>query len=115
MQDQITAASMTGGEVRAALAAGILRDVLLKRHGISSEAYEGCELALVSVRVGLMVWCDGERYWWRTTWNAQLRQAVYAWHPAGDPHRAADRVALFYTEITSSDPATAEPSREGTR
>ncbi|MFI6603011.1 hypothetical protein ACIBHX_42795 [Nonomuraea sp. NPDC050536] len=44
--------------------------------GISTDVHEGFGLALVSVWVGLVVWCDGERYWWRTAWDARRKRPV---------------------------------------
>ncbi|WP_219509281.1 hypothetical protein [Nonomuraea ceibae] len=96
--------------------AEILRDAL-QRDGINSDVHDGYGLALVSVWVGLVVWCDGERLWWRTGWNADRRRVIYAWHPASDPLRAARRIAMRYAElraqhhpITSHRPGTsAEP------
>ena len=61
-------------------------------------------MALVSVWVGLVVWCDGERYWWRTGWDAQRKRALYAWHPAVEPVRAARRVAFRYADLCANHP-----------
>ncbi|MET8000983.1 hypothetical protein [Nonomuraea glycinis] len=77
-----------------------LRDALW-RDGIESDVHDGYGLALVSVWVGLVVWCDGWRFWWRTGWNADRHRVVYAWHPANDPFRAAQRVARRYAELRS--------------
>lgn len=43
----------------------------LETHGIASDVHDGYGLALVSVWVGLVVWCDGARFWWRTGWDAR--------------------------------------------
>lgn len=80
--------------------AEFLRDAL-QHDGIESDVHDGYGLALVSVWVGLVVWCDGWRFWWRTGWNADRRRVVYAWHPANDPFRAARRIAIRYAEIRS--------------
>ncbi|MDH2429278.1 hypothetical protein [Sphaerisporangium sp. TRM90804] len=71
----------------------------LAAHGISSDVHDGYGLALVSVWVGLVVWCNGDRFWWRTGWNPQNRRIVYAWHPALDPDRAARRIAFRYAQM----------------
>ncbi|WP_329082181.1 hypothetical protein [Streptosporangium sp. NBC_01469] len=66
---------------------------------ITGDVHGGYGLALVSVWVGLVVWCDGERFWWRTGWSLQRGRFVYAWHPAGDPERAAGRIAAVHAEL----------------
>jgi len=66
---------------------------------IACDVHDGYGLALVSVWVGLVVWCDGDRFWWRTGWNFQRGRFVYAWHPATDPERAAHRIALMYADL----------------
>ncbi|MET9339349.1 hypothetical protein [Nonomuraea sp. NPDC003804] len=71
----------------------------LSGHGVAADVHDGYGLALVSVWVGLVVWCDGYRYWWRTGWNAERRRVIYAWHPANEPDRAARRVLLRYNEL----------------
>ncbi|SFK00481.1 hypothetical protein SAMN05216275_11589 [Streptosporangium canum] len=71
----------------------------LEEQGIASDVHDGYGLALVSVWVGLVVWCDGERVWWRTGWDARRGRSVYAWHPANDPVRAARRVVFRYAEL----------------
>jgi hypothetical protein len=76
----------------------------LKDHGIAADVHDGYGLALVSVWVGLVVWCDANRYWWRAGWDARRRSVVYAWHPANEPVRAARRVAFRYAEMHSKHP-----------
>jgi hypothetical protein len=71
----------------------------LRRDGINADVHDGYGLALVSVWVGLVVWCDGWRYWWRTGWNVDRRRVIYAWHPATDPLRAARRIEMRYAEL----------------
>ncbi|WP_143022313.1 hypothetical protein [Nonomuraea maritima] len=73
----------------------------LRHDGINADVHDGYGLALVSVWVGLVVWCDGERFWWRTGWNADRHRVIYAWHPADDPLRAARRIAMRYAELRS--------------
>lgn len=78
--------------------ANLLQEAL-RRDGIQTDVHDGYGLALVSVWVGLVVWCDGGRFWWRTGWNADRRRVIYAWHPATDPFRAARRIAMRYAEV----------------
>ncbi|MFI7223494.1 hypothetical protein ACIBO5_09725 [Nonomuraea angiospora] len=71
----------------------------LKQYGIAADVHDGYGLALVSVWVGLVVWCKDDRYWWRTGWDQHRRRFTYAWHPAIDPARAARRVAFRYAHL----------------
>jgi hypothetical protein len=84
----------------------------LERHGIVTDVHDGYGLALVSVWVGLVVWCDGDRYWWRTGWDDRRQRFTYAWHPAVDPVRAARRIAFRYAALRadSSRPVLADPA-----
>ncbi|WP_326823861.1 hypothetical protein [Streptosporangium sp. NBC_01756] len=83
--------------------AEVLR-VALEKYGIAANVHDGYGLALVSVWVGLVVWCDGDRFWWRTGWDARRRRFVYARHPATDPDRAARRVTFRYRELQETHP-----------
>ncbi|MFI9553465.1 hypothetical protein [Nonomuraea endophytica] len=65
----------------------------LSRLGITTDVHDGYGLALVSVWVGLVVWCDGESFWWLSGWDDRRERAVYAWHSALEPERTANRVA----------------------
>ncbi|MEQ4720165.1 hypothetical protein [Nonomuraea sp. B19D2] len=85
--------------------AELLRQALAGK-GVIADVHDGYGLALVSVWVGLVVWCDGRYYWWRTGWNAGRRRVVYAWHPAIDPVRAAHRVAMRYADLRAAHPVT---------
>ncbi|MET8870320.1 hypothetical protein ABZW11_45915 [Nonomuraea sp. NPDC004580] len=78
--------------------------VALKDHDVTAEVHDGYGLALVSVWVGLVVWCDGAWFWWRVGWNEQRRQVMYARHPADEPARAARRVAFRYAELYRNHP-----------
>ncbi|MFI7052272.1 hypothetical protein ACIBLB_09455 [Streptosporangium canum] len=71
----------------------------LDRHEIPADVHAGHGLALVSVWIGLVVWCDGERFWWRTGWDDRRQRFTYAWHPAIDPARAARRLAFRYSDL----------------
>ncbi|MEV0594462.1 hypothetical protein [Nonomuraea cavernae] len=79
-------------------AAEMLRQAL-ERHGVVADVHHGYGLALVSVWVGVVVWCDGQRFWWRTGWNAERRRVIYAWHPAIEPVRAAHRISMHYSDL----------------
>ncbi|NUW46230.1 hypothetical protein [Nonomuraea rhodomycinica] len=99
MQKQSTAVPENGKETQAELSAGLLRDALLADHGVPANTHDGYDLALVSVWVGLVVWCDGVWFWWRAGWDDRRKRAVYARHPATDPSRAARRVAFRYADL----------------
>ncbi|MFI6886547.1 hypothetical protein [Streptosporangium canum] len=71
---------------------------------ISADVHGGYGLALVSVWVGLVVWCDGDRFWWRTGWDDRHERFTYAWHPAIEPARAARRVAFRYRDLRNTPP-----------
>ncbi|WP_143590702.1 hypothetical protein [Thermoactinospora rubra] len=76
----------------------------LEKHHIRADVHDGYGLALVSVWVGLVVWCDGERFWWRSGWDDRRQRTVYAWHPACEPERAAHRIALRYRTLRADQP-----------
>ncbi|MEU7901181.1 hypothetical protein AB0B45_51220 [Nonomuraea sp. NPDC049152] len=76
----------------------------LAEHGIAADVHDGYGLALISVWVGLVVWCDGERFWWRAGWDAIRRRVVYAWHPAIEPVWAARRIAFRYADLRAAQP-----------
>ncbi|WP_371779639.1 hypothetical protein [Streptosporangium subroseum] len=83
--------------------ADLLRAALAD-HGITCDVHDGYGLALVSVWVGLVVWCDGDRFWWRTGWDARRGRFIYAWHPATDSDRAALRITVRYRELRETHP-----------
>ncbi|WP_436761965.1 hypothetical protein [Streptosporangium sp. V21-05] len=76
----------------------------LETHGVTSDVHDGYGLALVSVWVGLVVWCDGARFWWRTGWDARRGRFVHASHPVTEPDRAARRVTFRYRELRETHP-----------
>lgn len=76
----------------------------LRQLGIATDIHDGYGLALVSVWVGLVVWCDGERFWWQGGWDDRRERAVYAWHSALEPERTAHRVARRYADLRKSHP-----------
>ncbi|WP_157548587.1 hypothetical protein [Nonomuraea candida] len=79
----------------------------LARLGIPGDVHDGYGLALVSVWAGLVVWCDCERFWWRTGWDAGRKRVVYAWHPVVEPGRAAARIARQYAQVRTLSSVTA--------
>ncbi len=87
-------------------AAEALADALAAR-GISADVHDGYGLALVSVWVGLVVWCHDGRYWWRSAWDARRQRVIYAWHPYTEPAGAAHRIALRYARLRESQPLCA--------
>ncbi|MEV0613105.1 hypothetical protein AB0I81_07240 [Nonomuraea sp. NPDC050404] len=99
MQKQIIAALDSGNRTQAQWSAELLRDALRTEHGIQADTHVGYGLALVSVWVGLLVWCDGDWYWWRANWDERRKRVVYACHTAMEPSHAAQRVAFRYTEL----------------
>ncbi|MEV0619803.1 hypothetical protein AB0I81_41245 [Nonomuraea sp. NPDC050404] len=79
-------------------AAAALADALAVQ-GVSAEVHDGYGVALVSVWAGLVVWCHGGRYWWRSAWDARRQRVIYAWHSSTEPARAAHRIALRYAQL----------------
>ncbi|MET9336512.1 hypothetical protein [Nonomuraea sp. NPDC003804] len=96
------------------LSADILRDALLREHDIPADTHDGYGMVLVSVWVGLVVWCDGEWFWWRSGWDERRKRAVYARHPAIDPSRAARRIAFRYADLREKRPLSAVSDDVGT-
>ncbi|MEU0519912.1 hypothetical protein [Streptosporangium sp. NPDC006007] len=78
--------------------------VALIRRGIDCDVHGGYGLALVSVWTGLIVWCNGDRYWWCAGWLAQERRPAYASARCGDPDQAAVRVARRYARLRAVHP-----------
>ncbi|MEU8361478.1 hypothetical protein AB0C27_36230 [Nonomuraea sp. NPDC048882] len=71
----------------------------LALHGIAADVHDGYGLAVVSVWRDLLVWTDGDLFWWRAGWNNRRDRPVYAWHTATDPKRAARRIAARYMDL----------------
>lgn len=86
----------------------------LDRHGIPTDVNDGYGLAVVSVWVGLVIWCDECIYWWRAGWTPKRERAVYAWHSALEPVRTAHRVALRYADLRGSRPFSGLTTEEPT-
>lgn len=91
-------------------AAGKLRDALAQ-HKITADVHDGYGLALVSVWAGLVVWSNGDRFWWNAGWDDRRRCAVYASQPTSETVRAAQRIAFRYVELRKSHPRS-EPIAE---
>lgn len=104
MQNQVIAVPGNGKETQAGLSADLLREALQNEHGIRSDTHAGYDLALVSVWVGLVVWCDGEWYWWRAGWDDRRKRVLYGCHPALEPSRAARRIAFRYATLRDRHP-----------
>lgn len=77
----------------------------LEAHGIAADVNDGYGLAVVSVWIDLLVWTDGERFWWRTGWNPLRRRYRIAWHPVADSERAARRIAFRLAQLRRSPSA----------
>ncbi|GAA4235328.1 hypothetical protein FHR32_006741 [Streptosporangium album] len=94
-------------------AAEKLRDALAQLK-IAADVNGGYGLAVVSVWAGLLVWSNGDRFWWNTGWDAQRRCAVYASQQASELDRAAHRIAFRYSRLredsTGSNPSVKGPS-----
>ncbi|MFC4006701.1 hypothetical protein ACFOY2_05680 [Nonomuraea purpurea] len=76
----------------------------LAAQGVSADVHDGYGLSLVSVWIGLVVWCDGEWYWWRAGWDDRRKQVLYARHPTIEPSRAARRIAFCYADLRRRHP-----------
>ncbi|GGT00506.1 hypothetical protein GCM10010156_68240 [Planobispora rosea] len=75
----------------------------LAEHGITADVNDGYGLAVVSAWRGLVVWTNGDLFWWCAGWNAQRGRPVYACHPAADPKRAARRIAVRYKDLRATE------------
>jgi hypothetical protein len=76
----------------------------LAEKGITTDIHHDYGTPMVSVWVGLIVYCEDGMYWWRTGWNPRRHRAIYAGHPFTQPTRAAHRIALRYTELRMTHP-----------
>ncbi|WP_433540711.1 hypothetical protein ACQP10_01145 [Streptosporangium sandarakinum] len=105
MNSAIGSAEAVRDEVFSPVEAGEGLRGALHRLGIPADVIDGYGLAVVSVWAGLVVWSDGVRFWWQTGgWDERRRRAVYAWHSAMEPDRAARRVAFRYAELVRQRP-----------
>lgn len=83
-----------------AMAEDLQRELAL--HGITTDVNDGYGLAVVSVWRGLVVWTNGDLFWWLAGWNDRRARAVYAWHPTTDPARAARRITARYQDFRTA-------------
>ncbi|MGP3965930.1 hypothetical protein ACTWPT_59315 [Nonomuraea sp. 3N208] len=82
----------------------------LAQHGITADVNDGYGLAVVSVWRGLVVWTNGDLFWWRAGWNERRARATYVCHPAADPKRAAQRIAIRYGDLRARGSSTLDGS-----
>ncbi|WP_066939774.1 hypothetical protein [Microtetraspora fusca] len=85
-------------------AAGLLRDALALRHGITADVHSGHGVALLSVWVELLVWTNGRWFRWSTGRTSVNGRPVYAFAPAHDVITTARRVALRREELRRNHP-----------
>jgi hypothetical protein len=78
----------------------------LALHGITADVNDGYGLAVVSVWQGLVVWTNGDHFWWQVGWNDRRDRPVYAWHPTTDLRRAARRIAARYRDLRADFQST---------
>ncbi|MEU6741906.1 hypothetical protein [Streptosporangium sandarakinum] len=71
----------------------------LEQQGIVADVHVGHELALVSVWVGLVVWCNGDRFWWQAGWDEQCGRPAYASRPVSGVEEVTRLVAARYAEL----------------
>ncbi|MEU4235514.1 hypothetical protein AB0F17_65585 [Nonomuraea sp. NPDC026600] len=95
-------ASRLGPIAAAAVADQLQRELAM--HGIAADVNDGYGLAVVSVWRGLVVWTNGDHFWWCAGWNDHRSRPVYAWHPATDAKRAARRIAVRYGDLRVTSP-----------
>lgn len=82
----------------------------LAAHGITTDVNEGYGLAVVSVSRGLVVWTNGDLFWWCSGWNDRRDRPIYAWHPSAEPQRAAGRIAARIGDLRSAPPKHSQPT-----
>ncbi|WP_214325107.1 hypothetical protein [Nonomuraea sediminis] len=77
----------------------------LRDLGISADVHAGHGVALVSVWVDLLIWCDGFTYRW---WNGQVSSAtgrrIYIVYSADNPPTAARAVAYRLSVVRQTHP-----------
>ncbi|MEU0518901.1 hypothetical protein [Streptosporangium sp. NPDC006007] len=75
----------------------------LAQHGRGARVYGGYGLALLTVGP-MIVWCNGERFWWCAGWDARRRRPVYGSQQAGQIERTARRVVFHCTRLHERQP-----------
>lgn len=77
----------------------------LGQYGIAADVHGGRRIALVSVWVDLVVWCNGFAYhWWNGEYWEKTGSRKYTFHTADNPVTAARRVAQRYAELRATHP-----------
>lgn len=94
----------------------------LESHGITADPHPGDQVGALSLRYGLVVWCEygpkGLHYrWWTGRLSERTGRRVYTCCPADAPTTAARRVAERYREMAtdhSPSPVTNAPVQRAT-
>ncbi|MEV8638849.1 hypothetical protein AB0395_45060 [Streptosporangium sp. NPDC051023] len=73
--------------------------VLAATHRLRSDVHGGYGLALVAVQSGLLVWCNGEWFWWRVGWDERRRYPMHTYCRADDLRQTAYRVAFLCARL----------------
>jgi hypothetical protein len=77
----------------------------LAERGIATDVHSGHGIALVSVWAGLVVWCDGNLYRWRTGRTSPITgRPLYTLHGCDRPEVVASYVALRHAELRATNP-----------
>ncbi|WP_433540432.1 hypothetical protein ACQP10_34635 [Streptosporangium sandarakinum] len=71
----------------------------LEALGVVADVHDGYELALVSVWDGLVVWCNGDRFWWQAGWDEQWGRPAYTLRPVSGAEEVARLVAARCAEL----------------
>ncbi|MFG1755451.1 hypothetical protein [Streptosporangium sandarakinum] len=87
----------------------------LEALGVVADVHDGYGLALVSVWDGLVVWCNGDRFWWQAGWDEQCGRPAYASRPVSGVEEVARLVTARCAELRRvrfgerADPRQAQP------
>jgi hypothetical protein len=92
-------------DIPAVRAAEQLR-LTLAHHSIDARVYGGYGLALLTVGP-MIVWCNGERFWWCAGWDARKRRPVYGSQQVSQIERTARRVVFHCTRL--HEPQSRQP------
>ncbi|WP_084965367.1 hypothetical protein [Thermoactinospora rubra] len=78
----------------------------LAEFDIVADLVEGTEVALLHLRSGLVIWCDGHSFsWWTGRYSGPGdRWREYAYAPVSDVETAARRVATRHQILALSHP-----------
>ena len=83
-------------------AAEQLQVQLHAEHRIASEVHHGDGVALVLISTGLVVWTDGDIWWWWTGHTTGRGRWIYNHVSTGNVATAARRIALRYEETRAN-------------